>query len=92
MSKRTLNASVAIASTILIATVACASRSAAQDAPGKQLSGVEKYDAPYGFPALITYCLYGTRLFETWHDGGTNYGGNSSIGLTSRPGDPSCQK
>lgn len=92
MSKRAMRAAAVVAATILIGAGACASQSAAQDAPGKSLPDVEKYDAPYGFPAVITYCLHGTRLFQTWHDGGASYGGNSSIGFVARPDDPSCQR
>lgn len=77
---------------VLALVVACAvSPTQAQDAPGKPMPGVEKYDAPNGFPALLTYCLYGTRLFEAYTQGG--YSGTSpAIGLTSRPDDSSCPR
>jgi hypothetical protein len=78
---------------LLLLAVACASApSEAQDAPGKAVpGGVEKYDMPYGFPAAITYCLYGTRLFESYTQGGSNRT-SPAIGLTSRADDPSCPK
>lgn len=92
MDKKPFLASAVVVASVLVAAISCSSQSAAQNAPVQPLPQVEKYDAPYGFPAVITYCLHGTRLFETWHDGGDNYGGNSSIGLASRPDDPSCLK
>lgn len=84
---------IAFVVALLMLVVACTiAPTSAQDAPGKAVpGGVEKYDMPNGFPAILTYCLHGTRLFETYTQGG--YSNTSpAVGLTSRPDDPSCQK
>lgn len=82
---------LALSFALALIVLACTAPSTqAQDAPGKAVPGAEKYDMPNGFPAVITYCLYGTRLFESHVQGNSAQG--PAVALTSRPDDPSCQK
>lgn len=79
---------VAIASALVLTATglaACASP-ARSDEPGNYPPGVEHYDMPFGMPAVVTWCSHGVRVWQTYHDGGSSYGGNSSLALTSQTG------
>lgn len=77
-------AAAVVAFVALLAACAAATPAASPSSPAAEYT-----DMPNGGFAMQTFCSHGFRIWQSWHDGGASYGGNSSVALTSQP-DPSC--
>jgi ABC-type glycerol-3-phosphate transport system substrate-binding protein len=80
---------VVLAAVLALSACGASTGMATSEAPAGP--STEKLDMPNGAFAVQSFCSHGFRVWQSWHDGGTVYGGNSSVALTSQP-DASCLK